>query len=305
MDDRKGHDEPMIGFIGAGTLGKGLAMALSGRGYQVVGVSSRSWASAKDLADRVPGCEALASPQELADKCHLVFISTTDEVINQVASQVEWRRDHGVVHCSGAEPLEVLEPVASLGAATGSFHPFQTFACLETMDEALQRLEGITFTVEGEGWLLGFLKEMASRLGGKAISLSPEDRAIYHASAVMSSGYLVALVKAATDMWQAMGVPPEEALSIILPMAKSTLTILPSRGIAASVTGPLVRGDTTVAQCHLEALEARLPQLIPLYCALSMESFPLARDKISKDKLEEMEQLIGDYLRRYIKRTHG
>ena len=116
-------------------------LALADRGYQVVAVSSRSRSSAEDLAARIPGCEPLAGPQELADRCHLVFITTPDEIINQVASRVGWRRGQGVIHCSGAEPLDILEPAARLGALTGSFHPFQTFACLETPEEAVERLE--------------------------------------------------------------------------------------------------------------------------------------------------------------------
>ena len=77
---------PDIGFIGAGALGKGLALALAARGYPVAAVSSRSMSSARDLADRIAAgshnryCDALASPQEVADRCRLVFITTPDGV---------------------------------------------------------------------------------------------------------------------------------------------------------------------------------------------------------------------------------
>ena len=121
----------------------------------------------------------------------------------------------------------------------------------------------------------------------------------------MSCGYLVALLKAAADMWQAMGVPLEEALPIIVTLAKSTLANVSGAGIDASVTGPLVRGDTTTLERHLEALEGRLPRLIPLYCSLSLESLPLAKEKVSREKLEAMDWLIKDYLRRCIAPAHG
>ncbi len=305
MDEPRGRDQVRIGFIGAGTLGNGLALALAARGYRVVAVSSRSPSSAEDLAGRIPGCEALARPQELADICDLAFITTPDDVISQVAAQVQWHHGQGVVHCSGAEPLDILEPAARLGAITGSFHPFQTFACLEAHEETVERLEGTTFSVEGQGWLLAFLEGVAHRLGGKAILVRPEDRAIYHASAVMSCGYLVALLKAAADIWQAMGVPQDEALPVILHLASSTLTNLSRAGIDATVTGPLVRGDTTTVQRHLEALESRLPRLISLYCSLSLESLPLAQERVSREKLEAMEKLIKDYTSRYISQTHA
>ena len=291
-------DEVKIGFIGAGTLGKGLAFALGARGYPVVAVSSRSWSSATGLAAGLPGCQALADPQQVADGCNLVFITTPDEAIHRVASQVSWRAAQGVVHCSGAEPLDALEPAAASGSSTGSFHPFQTLACLGTPGEAAKRLEGVTFAIEGQGWVFGTLKKLASNLGGRAIRLRPEDRAIYHASGAVSCGYLVALLKAAADLWEELGVSRAEALPTILRMAETTLANVSRAGLDASVTGPLVRGDTDTLRRHLEALERRLPSLVPLYCSLSHISLPLARDRVGEEKLGEMAQLLDEYSRR-------
>ncbi|MCE2462424.1 MAG: DUF2520 domain-containing protein [Dehalococcoidia bacterium] len=298
-------DDPIVGFIGAGAVGKGLALGLASSGYRVLAVSSRSLSSAEGLAARIPGCLALSDPQKVADRCDLIFITTPDEAIEQVASQVLWHRGQGVVHCSGAESLGILDPAAGAGAITGSFHPFQTFACLETPEEAVERMEGSTLSVEGRCWILDTLKEMASRLGGRAILLSPEDRAIYHASAVMSCGHLVALVKAAVDVWESMGVPQEEALPIILPLAKSTLANVSRAGAYASLTGPIARGDTATLSAHLQALEDRIPRLIPLYCALSGESLPLAEDRVSREKLEEMDRMFNDFMVRHVSETPG
>lgn len=298
-------DDPIVGFIGAGAVGKGLAFGLASIGYRVLAVSSRSLSSAQGLAARIPGCEALPAPQKVADKCNLVFITTPDEAIEQVVSQLSWHRGQGVVHCSGAESLKILEPAAGVGAIAGSFHPFQTFACLETPEEAVECMKGTTFSVEGRGWVLDTLKEMASRLGGRAILLSPEDRAIYHASAVMSCGHLVALVKAAVDVWESMGVPQEEALPIILPLARSTLANISRAGVYASLTGPIARGDTATLRIHLQALEGSLPRLIPLYCALSGESLPLAEDRVSREKLDEMARMFNGYMVSHVSGTPG
>lgn len=298
-------DDPIVGFIGAGAVGNGLALGLASKGYRVSAVSSRSLPSAEGLAARIPECLAFTDPQMVADKCNLVFITTPDEDIEQVASQVLWHRGQGVLHCSGAESLKILEPAARAGAIAGSFHPFQTFACLETPEEAVERMEGTTFSVEGQGWVLDTLKGMAFRLGGRAILLSPEDRAIYHASAVMSCGHLVALLKAAVDVWESMGVPQEEALPIILPLAKSTLANVSKSGVYASLTGPIARGDTATLSAHLRALEGNLPRIIPLYCALAGESLPLAGEKVSREKLDEMDRMINDYMARHVSETPG
>ena len=289
-------DNPRIGLIGAGQLGSGLALALAANGYNVAAVASRTPASA--LASQIPGCTALEGPQELAEACDLVFITTPDEVINQVASQVEWRPDQGVVHCCGAHSLELLEPAAKQGAATGSFHPFQTFAFLEMADDAVDRMRGISFAVDGTGWVEGFLRKLASRLGGKALALKPEDRALYHASAVLVCSHLVALLRATTEVWGAMGVPQEAALPVILPIAKATLANVSRVGIEASLTGPVVRGDLTTIQKHLEALEERAPRVISVYCCLALESLTLAAARVDEDTLDAMKRLVTDWLRK-------
>ena len=77
-----------IGFIGIGVLGKGLPLALSARGYRVAGAYSRSAASAQWLADRIPGCDVYPSAQELASAVDLMFITTPDSIIGEVASEV-------------------------------------------------------------------------------------------------------------------------------------------------------------------------------------------------------------------------
>ena len=288
-------DDPRIGFIGAGTLGKALAMSLASQGYRVAAVSSRTHLSAVELADLVARCQVVAGPQEVADLCDLVFITTPDSAIVKVASQVKWRPGQGVVHCSGADSLDVLESAARLGAHTGSFHPFQTFACVRTPSEATARLKAAAIAVEGRGWLVTFLERVATRLGRRTIHVAPQDRAIYHAAAVMSCGHLVGLLSGVSHLWEAIGVSPEDALPMVMPLVEATLGNVGHAGIAASLTGPVARGDATTLKVHLEALEARLPRLVHLYCTLARECLSLVHENLTPRTLGEIEQLLDAY----------
>ena len=110
-----------------------------------------------------------------------------------------------VVHCSGALPLDVLSPAAqSGGAATeagaigGAMHPLQTFTAGVDATAAFQ---GIACAIEAPAPLRGALDELAERLGGWPISLSSEDRALYHASAIAACGLVATLLKLAGDLW--------------------------------------------------------------------------------------------------------
>ena len=134
-----------IGFIGAGTVGTALAVRLSGKGYPVVAVSSRTRASAQRLADAVPGCRVYNSAQGVVDNAQVIFITTPDDAIAGVASGLEWHRGQSVLHCSGADSSRTLEPAEGFGACVGGFHPLQTFASVE---HAIENIPGSTFAIE-------------------------------------------------------------------------------------------------------------------------------------------------------------
>ena len=285
-----------IGFIGIGALGKGLALALAARGYRVRAAYSRSLASARWLADRVDHCQAVTSAQLLADVCDLVFITTPDAVIGEVAGQVRWQAGQGVVHCSGAAPAAILQGAQQQGAVAGAFHPFQTFAGLEQPEEAAERLEGVTFAVSARGWLEPFLADLARELGGRPVAIADADRPLYHASAVLGCGYLAALLHAALEPWRVMGFTERQAIDALYPLARVTLENISRHGVLASVTGPVARGDTGTVQAHLAALAERLPHLVPLYTALAAASLPLAAGAAIDDhRLADLQQLIDHY----------
>lgn len=280
-----------IGFIGAGTVGTALAIGLNARGYKIAAVSSRTKASADKLAKEICG-QAAGSNQAVADAADLVFITTPDGVIPQVASEVRWHKRQSVIHCSGADSTQTLEPARKLGAQVGAFHPLQTFASVK---QATDNLPGSTFAIEAEEPLLTTLKEMAAALGGHSIELKASDKVLYHAAAVMTSNYLVTLVKLATDLWQTFGVPREEAARALMPLLKGTLNNIEKVGIPQCLTGPIARGDGSTIEKHLSALETSAPSVLPVYIELGRQTVPiaLAKGKINNQQAQELEEILS------------
>ena len=272
-------DDVTIGFVGAGTLGRGLALALDGVGRNVVAVSSRTRANAEWLADRIDGCVTLGTAQEVADACDLVFITTPDAVIAEVAAAINWRGGQGVVHCCGAASTELLAPASDSRAAVGAMHPFQTFAVLSEPEEAARRLSGVTFAVSATGWLADYLPSLAASLGGRAVAIPDELRPLYHASAVLSCGYVATLLDAAVNLWTQMGFSAEDGVRAAMPLARATIEAIAAAGPADAVTGPAVRGDAVTIAAHLDALARYAEHLEPLYRELTLASLPLARGK--------------------------
>ena len=282
-----------------GALGSGLALALARRQYPVVAWHSRRPEAAAQLAGRIVTGRAVATPQAVADAVEVVFITTPDAAIAEVAAAINWQPGQAAIHCCGAAGTDLLNAAAAQGAVVGAFHPFQTFAGLSDPAEALARLDGIIFAVSGQDWLQGYLETMARELGGQPISISDAQRPLYHAAAVMGCGYLAALLQAAGELAQAAGLDPEQALAALLPLSRATLDNIDRLGIAASLTGPAVRGDMATLQAHWQAIARERPELADLYLTLTQASLTLtAPAGADSPAAAELRQMLGQLSRR-------
>ena len=282
MDER-----PAIAFIGAGRVAGVLAPAFAELGYPVLAVASRSLESAERVAALVPGCRAV-SAQDAADVAEVVFITTPDGAVADVASVVAWRAGQGVVHCSGALTCAPLEPARAAGASVGSWHPFQTFGGETT-------LAGVTFGIEAEGDLLAFLERLASEVGGHPLRVPAEARSLYHAASVMSCGYLTTLLGEARTLWTRAGLPPEQAFQAIAHIARTTVANIERIGAAPALTGPTSRGDEGTVRLHLDAVRDAAPELLPLYREISLRSVELAREAGRPGASMDWRPLFAEY----------
>ncbi len=280
-----------LGFIGAGTVGTILSVKLSSKGYQVVSVSSQSQTSAINLAQAISSCRAFNNNQDVADTAELIFITTPDDAIAPVASQIRWHNGQSVVHCSGADSTDILEPARKSGAQVGVFHPLQTFA---SGIQAIENIPGSTFALEAEEPLLNTLKEMANALDGNWVELKAGDKVIYHAAAVIACNYIVTLAKLAGDLWQTFNVSPHQATQALLPLLRGTINNIDTVGIPRCLTGPIARGDTGTVKKHLKALQEKAPAILSTYRELGLQTIPiaLAKGKINQDKAEELEAIL-------------
>jgi predicted short-subunit dehydrogenase-like oxidoreductase (DUF2520 family) len=247
--------------------------------------------SAKRLAGRISGCQVYNGAQEVADIAQLVFITTPDDTIPEVATEVQWHNGQSVVHCSGAHSINILEPAKQRGANTGCFHPLQTFA---SVDQAIENIPGSTFAIEAEEPLASTLKEIATILEGDWITLKAGDKVLYHAAAVFACNYLVTLVKLATDLWQTFGVSPAQATKALMPLLRGTLSNIENVGLPNCLTGPIARGDLGTISRHLESLEGQAPPLLNIYKELGRQTIPisLAKGKIDLQRAEELQALL-------------
>ena len=280
-----------IGFIGAGAVGGSLSVCLSRAGYQVVAVGSRTFASAQRFADRIDGCQAYGTVQEVADAAHLVVISTADDAIRSVAEQVTWQPGQGVVHCSGATSLDVFQHPVSQGAVAGAFHPLQAFSSVEN---GVDSIPGTTFGIEGSMEVQAALADMARAIGGKPVFLHAEDKVLYHLSGVMMGNLLTCMAATAAQLWEQCGYSRAEGVEALVPMMRGVVNNLERSGVPGAVTGPYVRGDLGTIRKHVEALAARAPEVLPLYRELARAAVPFGVEKqaLSPETARQIEAIL-------------
>jgi predicted short-subunit dehydrogenase-like oxidoreductase (DUF2520 family) len=280
-----------LGFIGAGPVGTTFGVRLSEQGYAVAAVADISPAAAERFAGLVPGCRVLGDNQKLADAVDMVFITTADDFIPKVSSELKWRPGQTVVHCSGASTVQSLEAARRQGAGVGSIHPCQTFAGIE---QAIANLPGSTFAIEAEEPVKATLTDMARALRGDIVYLTSEDKVLYHAAAAIACNYFTTIVKLAADLWRNFGKTPADAIRAYMPLLRGTLANIETAGFPKCLTGPIARGDVATIRRHLAALEKSAPELLPLYKELGAFTIPIGRDKgsLAADRAEELQRLF-------------
>ena len=261
-----------IGFVGAGRLGKALALSLARAGLRVSAVASVALVDARTLADAIPGCVAV-NAQAVIDTCDLVFITTPDGAIESTTTALRWRPNMAAVHCSGVTELSALAGAERDGALTGGFHPMQTFG---EVIAAMASLPGSTITVEASEPLMAMLETLTQRLGCRVNRLPPGMRGRYHAAAGYTSQFINALFGEATKIWRSWGATDEDALKALLPLAQGTLTSIATAGIAGGMPGPVSRGDVSSVEKHVAALAQMDNDTVNLYRQLCACTVTLA-----------------------------
>lgn len=290
-----------VAIIGAGRTGTAVAVLLVRAGHRVVAATGRA-ATPDRVARWLPGVPVFASepgppsPEgvEAIASADLVILGVPDGAIG--ATVERWAvagafgAPRALAHLSGATPLAVLDPAASSGATVLALHPLQTFPDVEP---AVARIPGSWMAItaaDAVGSALG--RRLASDLGCRPFDLRDQDRALYHAAAVVASNHLVALeAQAIAAMAAASGRtadalddPPGGAsvsagpdpIEILRPLLEATIANLAALGPAAALTGPAARGDAGTLDVNLHALASAVPASVPAYVALATAAIELA-----------------------------
>jgi predicted short-subunit dehydrogenase-like oxidoreductase (DUF2520 family) len=294
MPKHSDRPKPSVAIIGAGRLGRALAIALAESGYTVRALVARRASEAKKAAVMVPRnkepVQALGA-KELAKLAptDLTLISTPDDAIEETAQKLAAlehnrgdlkpgkTRGRIALHTSGALSSVVLAPLAEAGFHTGSLHPLVS---VSDPRSGAKDLRGAFYCVEGDKVATRVARRIVEDFGGKSFSIAPESKALYHAAALTAAGHLTALIDLAMEMLVSCGLSRQAGQDVLMPLVESAVNNLKDSPPENALTGTFARGDVATVERHLEALSGnKQAEALMVYKLLGLRSLQLAGKK--------------------------
>ena len=292
-----------VSIIGAGAVGSSLGRALHDKGYPIVSIVSRSRGAAIALARGVKCKRASTEIGDLSPETECLLLTVPDGAIREIGVQLSKLKSLKfgrlfAAHCSGVHSAEILEPVRQRGALVASIHPIQTFPAKRHHTGHGAKLRGIYYGIDGEPGAVKRAEMLVADLGGKALIIRKELKALYHVICVFASNYLMVQLNSIEELTKILGTSVGWQ-SVFGPLMTTTIENAVRYTPAGSLTGPIVRGDFSTVDLHLRALAAYAPQLLPFYISGGIEVARVGkeRQRISQD---EFDRIVGQF-RQFLK----
>ena len=256
------------GIVGAGRVAQALALALRPHAIAPPMLWGRSPEKARSAA---AGVDAVMEPDldRLIARCDLIIIAVADDaladVVSRMAATLPASRSPFVFHVSGRSGAAVLQPLHEAGAMTAAIHPAMTFT--GDPESEVGRMAGARFAITAAtGEAIERARHIVAALGGVAVEIAEERRALYHAALCHASNHLVTLVSGAAQGLNDAGV--DDPAALLAPLIRAALENSLAHGFAG-LSGPLLRGDAQTIGGHLETLGMHSPALLPAYVAMA------------------------------------
>jgi predicted short-subunit dehydrogenase-like oxidoreductase (DUF2520 family) len=236
-----------LALIGPGRAGTTIALALVEHGWEVAAVAGRAPDAASTRAAAACLGARTSLVADVAAGAGVVLVATPDAAIEQAASAAASSIESGalVFHLAGSRGLEVFQALHEQrpDIRLGALHPLVSFP---STSAGLERLPGAWAAVAGDEQITDIAKLLALR----PFAVPDAERTRYHATAVVASNHVIALLGQVERLASQCGVPFEAFWTL----ARGSLDNAFALGPARALTGPVQRGDLRTVAGHLEAL---------------------------------------------------
>ena len=280
---------PRIGFIGAGKAGVSLGSYFASKRLVISGYSSRTMESALSAA-RITASKSFPSLKRLTDHSEIIVISTPDDALPAVWKELRTLDLEGriLAHLSGSLSSDIFEGIGQKGASGYSVHPIFAFS---STDGSFEGLQDASFTLEGPEERIGEMMAIFKITGNRTLVIEKEHKTLYHASNVMVSNLVVALISGGCRSFEKCGVLGADPLAALLPLIKCNIQNISAKGLAGALTGPVERNDVNTVRKHLDVMDGKERAV---YILLTEKLAELAGEKHPERDYSELLTLLKD-----------
>lgn len=260
-------------LVGAGRAGRALTAALRAAGV------------AHALVDRERiveqyGSQVFTSRANAVQQAAAILVAVRDGQLDVALDELRERdgvtAGTVVLQVSGSAEPPARERITGAGVHYGTFHPL-----LPLIDPSLAsfRLQGSVIGVEGDVPAHIVAVKLAARLGATTIEIPREERAAYHAAAVIASNFPVTLAALAEGLLSRIGVDSVAAHRAVRAlMAASVENLAAAPRALDALTGPIARNDVATVRAHITALHGSRPYH-DVYEVVSRATLALMRER--------------------------
>jgi predicted short-subunit dehydrogenase-like oxidoreductase (DUF2520 family) len=252
-----------IFVVGAGKVGRGLALAFRSAHLDVLGVHGRTPRDGATTSGTFPATLAEANVVVVA-----VSDPALDEVLAQLAAaRTAQRLAHGavVLYTSGGTTPRALDALRAAGVPCGTFHPLAPFP---TPERGAAALHDGWVGIDGDATACATARRLAAAVGARTVNIPAGAKTAYHAAAVFASNFPIVLAAIATRLLAQRGFEEHTAQQVVAQLMRAAVENLAAGAPAQVLTGPAARGDEGVITSHRDALRVD-PVAAEVYDALT------------------------------------
>ncbi|MES3033690.1 MAG: DUF2520 domain-containing protein [Gemmatimonadota bacterium] len=267
-----GSMEPVV-LVGAGRAGRALTAALRAAGV------SHALVDRERIVEQ-HGPPVFLSRPDAVQQAAAILVAVRDGQLDVALDELRERDGvmpgAVVLQVSGSAEPAARERITAAGVSYGTFHPL-----LPLIDPSLAsfRLQGSVIGVEGDAAAHAVAVKLAARLGASTIEIPREERAAYHAAAVIASNFPVTLAALAEGLLSRIGVDSVAAHRAVRAlMAASVENLAAAPRALDALTGPIARNDVATVRAHTTALHGSRPYH-DVYEVVSRATLALMRER--------------------------
>ncbi len=285
-----------VNIIGCGRAAGSLARLWGQAGsVHIGGVCNRSLQSSRKAVEGLGAGTPVVSVNQF-EAADFWMIGTSDEqiapTVRKICAMRTGLENSIVFHLCGRHGTDILAPLTEAGYRVAAIHPVRS---LTHERISLAESEGTAIVAEGNQETLDALRTLFVSIGGVWLPVKNIDRGLYHAALSIISNVTKGVTWKAQNWLENAGVPQQMAAAVAQKLLAITVEDIARSGAKHSITGPIVRGDTSTVEAHLKALEDGPSADVDIYRVLARTVFELAMDRGDLDEaaLKRFDTLLG------------